>query len=106
MNKKKETPREQIDRLADYFDTHDALDGSGYTLTEEPPTNPMVVFSLRLPQTVADQLRTAAAERGMTPTELARIWITDRLTHPSEHSTDTTAIAQQLSQLAALLRAS
>jgi hypothetical protein len=87
-----ETPQERIERLAAYWDTHDAPT-EGYEQVEQPAPDPMIVFSLRLPKAVTDQLR-------------AREWITQRLSHPAEHSPTADTVAVQLEQLAAKLRAS
>ncbi len=101
-----ESPQERVERLADHWDTHQAITGEGDWLTEVAPSDPMVVFSLRLPKAVADQLREAATARSLKPTELAREWITSRLSHPAEHHPAADTVAGQLEQLAAQLRAS
>lgn len=101
-----ETPQQRIERLAEYYDTHQGVTGEGDWLTEPAPSDPMVVFSLRLPKAVADQLRAAAADRSLKTTELAREWITQRLTQPEEHDPTVDTVAGQLEQLAARLRAS
>ena len=100
-----ETPQERIERLAEYWDTHSAP-AEGYEQVEQPASDPMIVFSLRLPKTVADQLRVAAQSRDLKATELAREWITQRLSHPAEHSPTADTVAVQLEKLAAQLRAS
>lgn len=61
----------------------------------------MVVYSLRLPQEVADRLRAAAAERGVRPAELAREWIVSRL---SDRAPDNRELADELEALARKLR--
>lgn len=101
-----ETPQQRIDRLAEFYDTHQGVTGDGDWLTEPAPTDPMVVFSLRLPKAAADQLRAAAAARSMKTTELAREWIVQRLSESQAHDPAVDAVAGQLEQLAARLRAS
>jgi len=100
-----ETPQDRIDRLAEYWDAHSAP-AEGYQQVEAPPSEPMVVFSLRLPQSAAQQLRAAAEARGLKTTELAREWIMSRLNHPAEYNVSAATVASQLEQLAAMLRAS
>jgi hypothetical protein len=101
-----ETPQEKIERLAQYWDTRSAPAGGIYGQVDRPAADPIVVFSMRLPREVADQLRKAADARGMGPTELAREWIAERLSRPPGHSPAADAVAGQLEQLAAQLRAS
>lgn len=106
MKQMNETPQQRIERLAEHWDTHQGITGEGEWLNEPATKDPMVVFSLRLPKEVADQLRAAAAERELKPTELAREWIIQRLDHASEHNPSVDTVAVQLEQLAAQLRAS
>lgn len=101
-----ETEQDRIERLAEHWDTHQAITGEGEWLTEPAPAGPMVVFSLRLPRPIAAQLRAEAAARGLKPTELAREWITQHLNDPGGHNPASDAIAGQLEALAARLRAS
>lgn len=101
-----ETPQERIERLAEYWDTHSAPDDGGYVQVEQSTEDPMIVYSLRLPKEVADQLRAAAEARDLKATELAREWIIQRLSHPSEHNSSADTVAGQLERLAAQLRAS
>lgn len=101
-----ETPQQRIERLAEHWDTHEAVTGNGELLTEPETQEPMIVFSLRLPKGVADQLRVAAETRDLKATELAREWICQRLSHPSEHNPSADTVAGQLERLAAQLRAS
>lgn len=94
--------QEQIEALAAKWDAQEAPDVE-YTQVHEPAADPMVVYSLRLPRAVADQLRAAAERRGMRPAELAREWIAARLAgdHPTNRE-----LADQLEHLAQQLRAS
>lgn len=94
--------QEQIEALAAKWDVTEAPDAE-YTQVAESPPDPMVVYSLRLPRAVADQLRVAAGQRGMRPAELAREWITVRLA--GDHPT-TLELADQLEHLVQQLRAS
>lgn len=95
--------QDRIERLAAHWDATEAPD-STYTPVGEPAADPMVVYSLRLPRAVADQLRQAAEVRGLRTGELAREWIIERL--QMGHHPTATELAGQLETLAAQLRAS
>ena len=72
--------RDEIDRAAEYFDTHDMshlieggeLDTSVSTETSE-------VVSVRLPGTVMDVIRSVAKAHGVRPSHLIREWLEERL---------------------------
>lgn len=97
------TNQDRVERLAAHWDANDAPDTT-YTAVPEPVSDPMVVYSLRLPRAIADQLRQAAEDRGMRTGELAREWILERL--QMGHHPTAADLAGKLETLAAQLRAS
>lgn len=97
------TNQDRVERLAAHWDATDAPD-IDYTAVTEPVSDPMVVYSLRLPRAIADQLRQAAEDRGMPTGELAREWISGRL--QMGHHPTAVDLAGQLETLAARLRSS
>jgi hypothetical protein len=44
-----------------------------------PPVDPSQVYSVRIPVSRLDQLRRIAAERGIRPSALMRVWVVERL---------------------------
>jgi len=98
-----ESGQDRVECLAAHWDATEAPDAA-YTQVTNPPADPMVVYSLRLPRELAAQLRQAAEVRGMRPTELAREWISERI--KIGHHPTASELAGQLEDLAAQLRAS
>ncbi|WP_406688811.1 hypothetical protein REH65_21220 [Saccharopolyspora sp. ID03-671] len=73
----------KLDKIAEYYDSHDMSEvmESGHWVEEPPEPDPMITTSLRLPKSLLDQVRDrAAAEdvkttawiRGLIESELAR----------------------------------
>lgn len=72
--------RDELERLADYYDTHStAEEMEGGRVEVEPVERPMVSTSLRLPKPIMDAIRAAAARRGVRPTALMREWVEARV---------------------------
>jgi predicted DNA-binding protein len=68
--------REDLERLAEYYDTHDTSEMmAGGRVINEPAPEPMDVISVRLPGAVMDKARELAEERGVKVRELLREWI-------------------------------
>jgi len=68
--------REELERLAEYYDTHDLADEiEGATRAPAPRSEPMVEISLRLPAGVFDAASDVAAARGVKVRALLREWI-------------------------------
>jgi len=77
----------KLQRLAEYYDTHDtSKELERAELVEEPADpDPMVSLSLRLPKSLLDWVRAQARTEHTKPTQLIRRWIEERHTtgHPS-----------------------
>jgi hypothetical protein len=69
--------RENLERLAEYYDTHDTSEtmAEGRVITEPAAAEPMDVVSVRLPGAVMDKARELAERRGVKVRELLREWI-------------------------------
>lgn len=76
------TEQSKLQRLAEYYDTHDTSDElKRAELVDEPvDTDPMVSLSLRLPKSVLDWVRAQARAEHTKPTQLIRRWIEERRT--------------------------
>ncbi len=74
------TPNRRPIDLAEYGDAHLATT-TKQALWEEPGpgVEPMLTTTIRLPKTVLDALRSAAAARGVKVTTLMREWLGERL---------------------------
>lgn len=72
----------KLQRLAEYYDTHDTSEElERAELVEEPPDpDPMVSLSLRLPKSLLDWVRAQARTEHTKPTQLIRRWIEERRT--------------------------
>jgi predicted DNA binding CopG/RHH family protein len=80
--------QDKIDRLRDYYDTTDVAghfaDATIQTdRATEVPTEAPVSLSVRLPQSLMDQVRAQAADLGIPATALMRQWITERVATPA-----------------------
>lgn len=76
------TEQSKLQRLAEYYDTHDTSDElERAELVDEPvDADPMVSLSLRLPKSVLDWVRAHARAEHTKPTQLIRRWIEERRT--------------------------
>ena len=76
------TEQSKLQRLAEYYDTHDTSDElKRAELVDEPvDADPMVSLSLRLPKSVLDWVRAQARAEHTKPTQLIRRWIEERRT--------------------------
>ena len=75
------TPNRRPIDLAEYDDAHLATNAK-QAIWEEPlgpGVEPMHTTTIRLPKTVLDALRSAAAARGVKVTTLMREWLGERL---------------------------
>jgi hypothetical protein len=72
----------KLQRLAEYYDTHDtSTELEGAKLVDEPvDPDPMVSLSLRLPKLLLDWVRTQARTEHTKPTQLIRRWIEEHRT--------------------------
>lgn len=72
----------KLQRLAEYYDTHDtSKELERAELIEEPADpDPMVSLSLRLPKSLLDWVRAQARTEHTKPTQLIRRWIEERRT--------------------------
>jgi hypothetical protein len=70
----------KLQRLAEYYDTHDTSNElERAELVEEPvDPDPMVSLSLRLPKSLLDWVRAQALAEHTKPTQLIRRWIEER----------------------------
>lgn len=72
--------KDDIQRLADYYDRTDASDAlEGAELDETSALGAMVTTSVRLPRATISELRIVARRRGQRPTSLIREWIEEGL---------------------------
>lgn len=74
------TEQTKLQRLAEYYDTHDTSeDLERAELVDEPVVpDPMVSLSLRMPQSLLDWVRAQARTEHTRPTQLIRRWIEER----------------------------
>jgi hypothetical protein len=70
----------KLQRLAEYYDTHDTSEElERAALVDEPmDPDPMVSLSLRLPKSLLDWVRVQARTEHTKPTQLIRRWIEER----------------------------
>jgi hypothetical protein len=96
------TDQTKLQRLAEYYDTHDTSDElKRAKLIEEPADpDPMISLSLRLPKSLLDWVRTQARTEHTKPTQLIRRWI-------EEHrSTGEPSLEQRVRRLEDLIQRS
>ena len=74
------TEQTKLQRLAEYYDTHDtSAELERAERVDEPvDPDPMVSLSLRLPKSLLDWVRTQARTEHTKPTQLIRRWIEER----------------------------
>ena len=71
-------------QLRDHYDTTDVAGHfADTTLHTDKATEVLVSSSIRLPQSLMNQVRTQAAELGIPATTLIRQWITERASAPT-----------------------
>lgn len=70
----------KLQRLAEYYDTHDTSDELERAALVDGPMDPdpMVSLSLRLPKSLLDWVRAQARTEHTKPTQLIRRWIEER----------------------------
>lgn len=90
----------KLQRLAEYYDTHDtSTDIEGAELVDEPvDPDPMVSLSLRLPKSLLDWVRTQARSEHTKPTQLIRRWIEER------HSSGQASLEERVRRLEDLVQ--
>ena len=74
------TEQTKLQRLAEYYDTHDtSAELERAERVDEPvDPDPMVSLSLRLPKSLLDWVRAQARTEHTKPTQLIRRWIEER----------------------------
>lgn len=76
--------QDKIDQLRDYYDTTDvAKHFTDAILQTDKATEVLVSTSIRLPQSLMNQVRAQAVELGIPATTLIRQWITERAATPT-----------------------
>lgn len=76
--------QDKIDQLRDYYDTTDVAEHfTDATLQTDKAAEVLVSTSIRLPQSLMNEVRSQAAELGIPATTLMRQWITERATTPA-----------------------
>ncbi len=76
--------QDEIDQLRDHYDTTDVAEHfTGATLRTDKASEVLVSTSIRLPQSLMNQVRAQAAELGIPATTLIRQWITGRASAPT-----------------------
>ena len=92
----------KLQRLAEYYDTHDtSTELERAELVEEPvDPDPMISLSLRLPKSLLDWVRTQARTEHIKPTQLIRRWIEER------RSTGEPSLEQRVRRLEDLIQRS
>jgi hypothetical protein len=96
------TDQTKLQRLAEYYDTHDTSEElKRAELAEEPvDPDPMISLSLRLPKSLLDWVRTQARTEHIKPTQLIRRWIEER------RSTGEPSLEQRVRRLEDLIQRS
>ena len=75
--------QDKLDQLRDYYDTTDVAGHfTDATLQTDKANEVLVSTSIRLPQSLMNQVRAQAAELGIPATTLIRQWISERATTP------------------------
>lgn len=74
----------KIDELREHYDTTDvAAHFQDATLTTQTADEILVSTSIRLPQSLVNQVRAQATALGVPATALMRQWVTERATQPN-----------------------
>jgi hypothetical protein len=73
--------KELLDRIAAVVEDAEATSDEAlkWTRHREPATSPTAVYSVRIPVDRIEELRQLAAERGVQPTALIRVWVLAQL---------------------------
>ena len=73
--------KELLDRIAAAVEDAEATSDEEleWTRHREPATSPTAVYSVRIPVNRIEELRQLAAERGVQPTALIRVWVLAQL---------------------------
>jgi hypothetical protein len=73
--------KELLDRIAAAVEDAEATSDEEleWTRHREPATSPTAVYSVRIPVDRIEELRQLAAERGVQPTALIRVWVLAQL---------------------------
>lgn len=73
--------QDELERIAEYYDTHDTSAGMDGAEPVDPTVveRPMISIPLRLPKAVLDAIRQAARAQGVAPAALVEEWITEAL---------------------------
>lgn len=86
----------KIDELRDYYDNTDvAAHFQDATLDTHATDEVLVSTSIRLPQSLVDQVRGQAAALGIPATTLMRQWVTEKATTPTTSSVVSVAELQR-----------
>ena len=76
--------QDKIDQLRDHYDTTDVAEHfTDATLRTNKASEVLVSTSIRLPQSLMNEVRAQAAELGIPATTLIRQWVTERASTPS-----------------------
>jgi hypothetical protein len=68
----------KLQRLAEYYDTHDTSEELEQAALVDEPMDPDPMVSLRLPKSLLDWVRAQARTQHTKPTQLIRRWIEER----------------------------
>jgi hypothetical protein len=72
------TESTELQRLAEYYDTHDTSEELERAALADEPVDPDLSLSLRLPKSLLDWVRGQARTEHTKPTQLIRRWIEER----------------------------
>jgi predicted DNA binding CopG/RHH family protein len=76
--------QEKIDQLREHYDTTDVAEHfTDAPLRTDKASEVLVSTSIRLPQSLMNQVRAQAAELGIPATTLIRQWVTERASTPT-----------------------
>lgn len=91
----------RLERLAEYYDDRDLGEeiDNAELKRHSPTSQVMVVSSIRLPKSLMDRVRVLAADKGVKPTALMRVWIEDAVTQGERATDDDSERLEHLSVL-------
>jgi hypothetical protein len=73
-------PHDSIEKLVEFFDTHDMTDYEDeFETVEEPVAEPGDKITVDLPANEAEAVREIAKSQGLTETQLVREWVLERI---------------------------
>ena len=88
--------QKQIDELRTHYDTTDVAEHfTNATLDTRTTDDILVSTSIRLPQTLVNQVREQAAALGVPATTLMRQWVTEKASTPTTPAVVTVADLQR-----------